>query len=106
MSKPIPQGWHVTRTSITSDVWTEILVPFHCNGFGLQSDGGASWKLRTVLQDANSELVVSGSAQEVVFPNQPSGGKYPTRFREGCVLCWAKTTSGTDVVVARWVGNG
>lgn len=99
------QAWTVSRVQISAQDWVPVPIPTDCDGFGLESEQGWSWRFRTTEGDAGTEKHCYNASQEIVLATPPDRSKYPTRFRAGDVLCWVKSDEGADVLVATWVGN-
>jgi hypothetical protein len=97
----VQRAWRVTRTAISADDWTPVVIPMSCDGFSLASLKGWDWIFRTEIANPDTEKSCGGTTQEIVLATTDD-----SRFRQADILCWAKSEEGQDAIVATWLGHG
>lgn len=98
-------GYRITRQTVTGSAWSEIVAPNAIDGFAFYAEGNHDIKIRTDVNDPETEKTLSSGQVEVLFPSQSGTMKW-WRFRQGQPVCFIRLVEpeSSSVVVVTWTG--
>lgn len=99
--------YSIKRYTVSDSEWTHVVAPWDCDYFSVRNTHSANMLYRTEPDDPNSEDVLTPGAQDGVTVTARraslTGVNKYVRFFKDMVIVSLKSTSGTGVVVAKFV---
>jgi hypothetical protein len=99
--------WQKRRVAIASNDWTPVVAPHHFDYVALRCDDSPV-VYRTDKDDPNTEDEMPAGVQDGVT-GAASGPHFRwsevnrSRFPEGYIVCWVKSTQPTAELIVTWV---